>query len=226
MTSTVEVFGAPVATPEKRDVEVFTDSPKWPGNAQVKRQATGPVTQSPTSIPAYASPCSGIAGYSSACRCLGVTSSTITVATPIFRTTVMTVITVVQTLPATTYTTLETTTTSTSGAVTTASFCPPNNVRPGSTCGCNYDLKCSYRLTQNIAPVVVTLTGVTLTACIADCDNRAQCASLNYQISTGQCTQYTYYSPSTTRFTQGVDDADFVAVNLVYDQPSCASCSS
>ncbi|EPS44181.1 hypothetical protein H072_1808 [Dactylellina haptotyla CBS 200.50] len=43
-----------------------------------KRQAT----VIPSSIPAYASPCSGAVRYESACSCIGVTRTTITVATP------------------------------------------------------------------------------------------------------------------------------------------------
>ncbi|TPX16361.1 uncharacterized protein E0L32_004010 [Thyridium curvatum] len=41
-----------------------------------------PVTVYPTSIPTYASACSGSVRYSSACSCVGVSQSTITVATP------------------------------------------------------------------------------------------------------------------------------------------------
>ncbi|KAK6527523.1 hypothetical protein TWF694_004506 [Orbilia ellipsospora] len=43
-----------------------------------KRQATG----IPTSIPAYASPCSGSSRYESACSCIGLTRNTITLSTP------------------------------------------------------------------------------------------------------------------------------------------------
>ncbi|MCJ1404705.1 hypothetical protein MMC11_007931 [Xylographa trunciseda] len=43
----------------------------------------------PTSIPSYASACSGSVGYSSACSCVGVTISTITAATPTTTATVM-----------------------------------------------------------------------------------------------------------------------------------------
>jgi hypothetical protein len=40
------------------------------------------VTVHPTSIPAYASPCSGAIRYSSACSCIGVTATTITASAP------------------------------------------------------------------------------------------------------------------------------------------------
>ncbi|MCJ1414236.1 hypothetical protein MMC32_000562 [Xylographa parallela] len=46
------------------------------------------VTVTPSSIPSYASACSGSAGYSSACSCVGVTRSTTTVATPTTTTTI------------------------------------------------------------------------------------------------------------------------------------------
>ncbi|KAK6530570.1 hypothetical protein TWF281_007413 [Arthrobotrys megalospora] len=41
------------------------------GNLPAKRQAGGP----PPGMPAYASPCSGVARYSSACACIGVTET-------------------------------------------------------------------------------------------------------------------------------------------------------
>lgn len=47
-----------------------------PGNALRKRQTT----VSPTAIPSYASPCSSLAAYSSACSCLGVPRTTVTAA--------------------------------------------------------------------------------------------------------------------------------------------------
>lgn len=47
-----------------------------PGNTLHKRQ----MTVSPTAIPTYASPCSSLAAYSSACSCLGVPRTTITAA--------------------------------------------------------------------------------------------------------------------------------------------------
>lgn len=46
------------------------------------------VVPNPSSIPAYASACSGAAGYSSACSCIGVTPTTTTVATPTTTTTI------------------------------------------------------------------------------------------------------------------------------------------
>jgi hypothetical protein len=48
----------------------------------------------PSSIPAYASACSGSVGYSSACSCLGVTASTTTAPTPSTTITVTTTSTV------------------------------------------------------------------------------------------------------------------------------------
>jgi hypothetical protein len=43
-----------------------------------------PATVVPTSIPAYASPCSGSVRYSSACSCIGVTATTTTAPTPTY----------------------------------------------------------------------------------------------------------------------------------------------
>lgn len=70
------------------------------------------VTKSPSSIPAYASACSGSSAYSSACSCIGVHPSTTTAATPT-TTTTRTVTanstvstTSTQTLPTTTFTTI------------------------------------------------------------------------------------------------------------------------
>ncbi|KAH8908655.1 hypothetical protein BR93DRAFT_994235 [Coniochaeta sp. PMI_546] len=54
----------------------------------------GPVTVSPSSIPAYASPCSNAAAYSSACSCWGITATTITVPTPVTTVTVTATVTV------------------------------------------------------------------------------------------------------------------------------------
>jgi hypothetical protein len=58
------------------------------------------MTVAPSSIPAYASPCSGSFHYSSACSCVGVTAMTTTVATPTTTTTTTTstTVTVVPTL--------------------------------------------------------------------------------------------------------------------------------
>jgi hypothetical protein len=42
------------------------------------------VTVAPSSIPAYASPCSGSVRYSSACSCIGVTATTTTAPTPTY----------------------------------------------------------------------------------------------------------------------------------------------
>jgi len=55
-------------------------------------------TVSPASIPAYASPCSGAARYSSACSCIGVTRTTSTVAAPRTTTTSISTVTVTPTV--------------------------------------------------------------------------------------------------------------------------------
>jgi len=58
------------------------------------------MTVVPSSIPAYASPCSGAIRYSSACSCVGVTGTTITAAVPTITAAIPTVyVTVLTTLP-------------------------------------------------------------------------------------------------------------------------------
>lgn len=77
-----------------------------------KRQATA----FPSVIPTYASACSGLVRYSSACSCVGVRPTTITVATPITTTTEST------TSTETTLTTTSTTTTTSTLATETACY--------------------------------------------------------------------------------------------------------
>lgn len=59
------------------------------------------VTVAPSSVPVYASACSGTAGYSSACSCIGVTGTTTTLPTPTTTVTVLSTITVSSTPTAT-----------------------------------------------------------------------------------------------------------------------------
>ncbi|KAM0335862.1 hypothetical protein ACHAQA_000912 [Verticillium albo-atrum] len=47
------------------------------------RPAKRQVTEVPSVLPTYATPCSGIARYTSACSCLGATAATVTAETPI-----------------------------------------------------------------------------------------------------------------------------------------------
>ena len=69
----------------KRDLG--SENPRWIEN----RQATATTTTitMPQNVPAYASPCSGTARYSSACSCAGVTPVTITAPTPTVTATVI-----------------------------------------------------------------------------------------------------------------------------------------
>ncbi|KAK6498848.1 hypothetical protein TWF481_011420 [Arthrobotrys musiformis] len=53
------------------------------GGSQTFEKRDEPVTNTATSIPAYASPCSGSIRYSSACSCIGATHTVITVESPI-----------------------------------------------------------------------------------------------------------------------------------------------
>lgn len=62
----------------------------------------GQTTSAPTSVPAYASACSGTARYSSACSCIGAKPTTQTVATP--TTTITSTVTVTSYVPTATVT--------------------------------------------------------------------------------------------------------------------------
>ncbi|KAK6513891.1 hypothetical protein TWF506_008322 [Arthrobotrys conoides] len=53
------------------------------GGSQTLKKRDEPITNTATSIPAYASPCSGSIRYSSACSCIGATHTVITAASPI-----------------------------------------------------------------------------------------------------------------------------------------------
>ncbi|EPS41104.1 hypothetical protein H072_4990 [Dactylellina haptotyla CBS 200.50] len=53
-----------------------------PPGATIKKRVEGEVLDIPTEIPGYATACSGSVAYSSACSCIGVTGTTITVAAP------------------------------------------------------------------------------------------------------------------------------------------------
>jgi hypothetical protein len=81
-----------------------------------KQKAKRQVTSSATAVPSYASVCRGVAEYSSACSCWGITRTTRTAATPTSVRTVLISTTSTQT------TTLATTTTSIKTATT--DLCP------------------------------------------------------------------------------------------------------
>ena len=84
------------------------------------------VTQRATSVPRYATACSGAAQYSSACSCWGVTASTVTAPTPTHTVTVTASVTATQT------TLFATTTTSVATAVETV--CPPPRILCNGFC--------------------------------------------------------------------------------------------
>ena len=84
VTSTLTVTS--VALKEKRN-----DAPE-----QALEIVPRQVTATPTSIPAYASACSGAVRYSSACSCIGATHTTTTVNAPTTTTTVSTTTTVTE----------------------------------------------------------------------------------------------------------------------------------
>jgi hypothetical protein len=70
-TAPTDIINNVQPTEYKRAVDKRTASPQ-------------PTTVVPTSIPAYASPCSGSVRYSSACSCIGVTATTTTAPTPTY----------------------------------------------------------------------------------------------------------------------------------------------
>jgi hypothetical protein len=76
-------------------------------NPPAKRQ----VTVSPSNIPWYADVCQNVAGYKSACSCLGVTPSIVTVSQPVETSTVTATVTPYISIIYTTYSTLDVTTT-------------------------------------------------------------------------------------------------------------------
>lgn len=120
-----------VVIQETQTALVATTTTISQNQAVPKRQATAV----PSVIPSYASACSGMVRYSSACSCLGVRPTTITVATPVTTTTITvsvtpttsTLLTTVQTVSTTsTETTLTTsTTTTTTSSVATVTACNP-----------------------------------------------------------------------------------------------------
>ena len=82
-TTTTTLTVTPLAKRDAVPVEEFNI---------VARQATA----TPSAIPSYASACSGAAGYSSACSCVGATHTTTTVAAPTTTTTVSSTTTITE----------------------------------------------------------------------------------------------------------------------------------
>jgi len=82
-TSTVTATATDYSNKRRRGNEPRVAMPE--STLQVRQ-----VTVAPSSIPAYASPCSGSVRYSSAYSCIGVTVSTTTLPTPTVVTTVAT----------------------------------------------------------------------------------------------------------------------------------------
>jgi len=91
------VTPAPVTVSQTSIVSVTYSVPSPPAK---KRRDVAPaimarqVTVTPSSIPAYASACSGSLRYSSACSCVGATHTTTTAATPTSTTTVTSTVTI------------------------------------------------------------------------------------------------------------------------------------
>ncbi|MCJ1402848.1 hypothetical protein MMC11_006069 [Xylographa trunciseda] len=182
-----------------------------------QRIAPRAVTVSPSSVPAYASSCSGTARYSSACSCFGVTHSTSTAPTPSttitvtatatatstsvvtstsivdVTTTFFDIITLTDLITATTVIDVDVTVTSTDAVTaTTVSVplpAPCGGVTPGDgSCGCDYTIECGVEFVDNGAGTDVSTTS-TFAQCLQVCDNNFQCSSVTYNIITGACTQ-------------------------------------
>ncbi|KAH8798649.1 hypothetical protein F5884DRAFT_742862 [Xylogone sp. PMI_703] len=75
-TVTPDTFTTTVAT-----VTIYTDAPSK-RDVEARMLAGRDVTVIPTNVPAYASPCSGTARYSSACICWGITAAVTTAPRP------------------------------------------------------------------------------------------------------------------------------------------------
>ncbi|RFU24473.1 hypothetical protein B7463_g11865, partial [Scytalidium lignicola] len=56
-------------------VTIYTSAPPAKRDVEARMVAGHDITVIPTNVPAYASPCSGIARYSSACSCWGITAT-------------------------------------------------------------------------------------------------------------------------------------------------------
>jgi len=79
--TTVIEYTFPANTRKARDV-LDEDRIPSPSSADITDIARRQMTAVPSSVPAYASPCAGTVRYQSACSCLGITRTTVTVATP------------------------------------------------------------------------------------------------------------------------------------------------
>ncbi|MCJ1387154.1 hypothetical protein MMC17_010287 [Xylographa soralifera] len=182
-----------------------------------QRIAPRAVTVSPSSVPTYASACSGTARYSSACSCFGVTHSTTTASTP--STTITVTATVIATatsivtsttilditstvIASITLTDLITATAVVTDAVTATSIdavtatttsvplpAPCGGITSGGgSCGCEYTILCGVQFVDTGAGTDVSTTS-TFAQCLQVCDNNFQCSSLTYNVVTGQCIQ-------------------------------------
>ncbi|KAK6541459.1 hypothetical protein TWF694_007269 [Orbilia ellipsospora] len=120
LTNTVhKTFTSIVQTTHTVSVTVTSTYIRNFGAATIKKRQQ---TVQPSAIPAYASACSGVARYTSACNCIGVSATTITVAAPSTTITLSTTVTefstVSPTLDTTTLITTDQTVTSTQTVAT------------------------------------------------------------------------------------------------------------
>ncbi|MCJ1323084.1 hypothetical protein MMC15_008435 [Xylographa vitiligo] len=142
------------------------------------------VTVTPSSIPAYASACSGSAGYLSACSCVGVTRSTTTVATPLTTTTVTVTSPAFTTLTTTDSTAVVTTVDSTSTVLTTDSTLVVTVTDSTSTfytidATATVVVTDSTSILTTIVATTTTLVSTTVTDVIPEATYYPQCAPSN-----------------------------------------------
>ncbi|RVD87923.1 uncharacterized protein DFL_002126 [Arthrobotrys flagrans] len=115
------------------------------GSSQTFEKRDEPITNTASSIPAYASPCSGSIRYSSACSCIGATHTVITVESPIrvFEHTVyITVPTLITTTTITKTSTIQTAATGFAIRVSASDFWDAGNLFAITPPSSNLLLKC------------------------------------------------------------------------------------
>ncbi|KAK6525325.1 hypothetical protein TWF694_005468 [Orbilia ellipsospora] len=154
---------------------------------QVIKRAATPTTEIPSSVPTYASACSGTSAYSSACSCLGVTTTIITRPTPTQVITISSTITPTVTVTATSLTSLVVASTVTVTTVVAQPACP-NTVSPHGSCNCMYGSICNAIFVENSPGALRTVSS--FTDCMLLCDNNGACGSVSYDPATGHCQQY------------------------------------
>ncbi len=148
-------------------------------NAPARRDgAAGPVTITPSNVPAYASSCANAAAYSSACRCASATPATITAPTPTVTSTKTLSVTATVQVTAHATVTIEATATQTETVTATVTPCSGlvlnNNPPAGADCALR-----GWR-DANKAPVVGYGDGASVEACANSCKANPACKAFIY----------------------------------------------